>query len=384
MRVLQILPYYQPAYRYGGPVKSVHGLNKALVEAGVDVTQFTTNIDGTQDLDVPLGEEVLLDGVKVYYYSVQAPRSYIYSFQLKQALHKRLSTFELVHIHGLYVYPTTAAAHFCRHHQIPYLIAPRGMLDHDAMQTGNLVKKSRKRAYLNLMEKANLDGATALHFTAEEERRRSVYECSKERSVIVPNGLDVADFPLKEESDDTDTVLFLSRIHSHKGLDLLIPAFAEVIQQHPRARLRLVGPDNTNYFPQIQALITHYQLHDYVQYDGMLLGEEKIKALQQAALFVLPSFSESFGMSIVEALACGTPVVISDRVNIYREIEAAQCGVVTRREITEIANGILFLLQHPAEAKQMGLRGRALVEEKFTWTAVADSMKSVYQSIIEK
>lgn len=383
MRVLQILPYYHPAHRYGGPVISVHGLNKALVKAGVDVTQFATNIDGDHDLNVPLGEEVLLDGVKVYYYPVQVPRTYIYSSHLKQALQKTLATFDLVHIHGLYSYPTTAAARLCRSYNIPYIIAPRGMLDQYAMQTGDIIKKGRKRAYLSLVEKSNLDSATALHFTAEEERRRSVYDCHEERAVIVPNALNVAEFPLKEETGEADTVLFLGRIHPHKGLDLLIPAFAQVIKQYPQARLHLVGPDDVDYFSQIQTLIVQHQLNDYVQYDGMLLGEQKIKALQQATMFVLPSYSESFGMSIIEALACGTPVVISDRVNIYREIEAAQCGVVTKREVTEIAKGILFLLQHPAEAKQMGLRGRNLVEEKFTWTAVASTMKMVYQSILE-
>ncbi len=385
MRVLQILPYYQPAYRYGGPVKSVQGLNKALVQAGVDVTVFTTNIDGAQDLDVPLGKEVVIDGVKVYYYPVQKPRSYIYSPQLKQALQAHLSTFDLVHIHGLYVYPTAVAARLCRQYDIPYLIAPRGMLDEYAMQTGSAVKRGRKRTYLRLVERRTLDGAAAIHFTAEEERQQSLYACSAERAVIVPNALDVAEFPLKDEVDDsgeTDTVLFLSRLHPHKGLDILIPAFAQVVKQHPRARLRLVGPDNTHYFAHIQALITQYQLEDYVCYDGMLLGADKVSAMHGAFLFVLPSNSESFGMSIVEALACGTPVVISDRVNIYREIETARCGIVAKRDVTEFANGMLALLQNPTEAKQMGLRGRALVEEKFTWTAVADSMKTVYESIL--
>ena len=386
MRVLQILPYYQPAHQYGGPVRSVHGLNKALVQTGLDVTVFTTNINGVQDLAVPLGKEVLIDGVKVYYYPVQKPRSYIYSPQLKQALQACLPTFDLVHIHGLYVYPTITAARQCQHHNISYLISPRGMLDQYAMQTGSMFKRSRKKVYIRLIEQTTLDRAAAIHFTAEEERHQSLYACSAERAVMVPNALDLAEFPLKDRWDDggkTDTVLFLSRIHPHKGLDVLIPAFAQVVKQHPRARLRLVGPDTTNYLVQVKALIAQHQLEEYVQCDDMLLGSEKAKAMHGAFLFVLPSYSESFGMSIIEALACGTPVVISDRVNICREIEAARCGVVTSREVTAVANAILSLLQNPTKAKQMGLRGRALVEEKFTWTAVANSMKTVYQSILK-
>lgn len=387
MRVLQILPYYQPAYRYGGPIKSAHGLNKALVQAGVDVTVFTTNIDGAQDLDVPLGKEVQIDGVKVYYYPVQKPRSYVYSPQFKQALQAHLLSFHLVHIHGLYVYPTAVTAHLCRHYHIPYLIAPRGMLDKYAMQVGSAMKRGRKRSYLRLIEQTNLDNAAALHFTAEEERRHSLYACSEERSVIVPNSLDIAEFKWTNELEGvgeaaTDTVLFLSRIDPKKGLDILIPAFAKVVEQYPRARLRLVGPDNDGYFSEVEQLIIHYQMQKHIQYDGMLVGIEKIKAFHQASLFVLPSYSENFGNVVLEALACGTAVVISDRVNIYPEIQYADAGLVVSCDVDELAHAILELLNDPQRATEMSWRGKQLVEACYSLESVAKQMLVVYQAIL--
>ncbi len=388
MRILQLSPYYQPAYRYGGPVKSVHELNKALVQAGVDVTVFTTNIDGEQELNVPLEERVGIDGVKVYYYPVQKPRSYIYSSRLKHALQAHLPTFDLVHIHGLYLYPTAVTARLCRHYQIPYLISPRGMLDKYAMQMGNRIKRGIKHTYLHLIERSNLDGATALHFTTEEERRHSLYLCSEERSLIVPNSLNTDEFryihePTKTEETGVKTILFLSRINPKKGLDILIPAFAKIVKQHSRVRLRLVGPDDTNYFAEIQQLIAHYQIQPYVNYDGMLLGEEKTRAFEQASLFVLPSYSENFGNVVIEALACGTAVIISNRVNIYPEIQKADAGLVVRCDVDELADAILELLENPKRAAQMGNRGKNLVEAHYSSENVARQMLVGYQAIVK-
>lgn len=383
MRILHVTPYYLPAYRYGGPIYSVHGLCKALVHTGASVTVFTTNVDGDRDLDVPVETPVLIEGVTVYYYPVQRPRGYVYSARLRQALSARLSEFDLVHIHGLYLYPTAVAARLCRRFNIPYLIAPRGMLDSYAMKASSLPGRLRKQLYLRLIENRNLEGAVALHFTAHDELRHSLYSCAPERAAIVANGLDIDRFPLRNETAVCpDCVLFLGRIHPKKGLDLLIPAFAQVVKERPTARLRLAGPDNDGYLAHVKTLIAHYQLQDHVQYDGMLLGKEKENAMQRAALFALPSYSENFGIAVIEALAYGTPVLISNRINIHRDVIKARCGIVTACEVDAIAQGILQMLRYPSEASEMGQRGRRLVEVNYTWTAVARSMLSVYEKII--
>ncbi|MBI4243756.1 MAG: glycosyltransferase, partial [Planctomycetes bacterium] len=129
MKVLHVLPSFVPAYRYGGPVKGLFELCRSLVKHGVDITVFTTNIDGPGQLDVPVGDEVVLDGVKTHYFQIQNPRSYSYSEELSGALKNRVKDFDLVHIHSIFNWPSTSAMAFCRKFGVPYILRPAGMLE---------------------------------------------------------------------------------------------------------------------------------------------------------------------------------------------------------------------------------------------------------------
>lgn len=386
MKVLHVSPAYYPAHRYGGPIKSIHGLNRALVELGERVTVFTTNVDGPEMLDVPLGSPVDVDGVEVFYFPVAWPRAYLRAPCLDQALAQHVSAFDLVHIHGLYLYPTMAAARACRRQGVPYVISPRGMLDPHAI---HLRSTWKKKLYIWLVEKRNLRGAAALHFTASEEQQLVAQSGWRLPGFVVPNALNLAEFPELAEQDATgktigESVLFLSRIHPKKGLDLLIPAFAQVVAQRPGAKLHLVGPDEDGYLAQVKAWIASHKLEDHVTYAGMLLGQDKLHAYQQADLFVLPSYSENFGIVVIEAMACGKPVVITDRVNICQDVKQARAGLVTRCDANEIAQAILTLLADPVLAREMGRRGRKLVEEKFTWERAAAEMVGQYRQIVAR
>jgi glycosyltransferase involved in cell wall biosynthesis len=387
LKVLQVLPYYYPAHRYGGPVGSVHGLSRQLVKLGVDVTVFTTNIDGPQDLTVPLEREVLLDGVRVVYFPVGRPRFYVRSAEFAAAVSTRVDEFDLVHIHGLYLYPTLVSSRLCRQRAIPYIVAPRGMLDPYAIRGKSSFKK---RLYLWLFERRNLDGAAALHFTSTEEQRLAAVLGIRSPGFVVPNGLTMAEFPDKQPASSPNgmgrnrTIVFLGRIDAKKGLDLLVPAFARVVAAQPKAQLLLAGPDDRGYLSEVKGLIGRHGLQSSVSYAGMLLGEEKLEALRSAALLVLPSYSENFGMVVIEALACRTPVVITERVNIHREIVKAGAGLVTPCEVEALAGAMLYLLQNPDEARAMGTRGRTLIEERFSWENVAQAMMVEYEQVLAR
>jgi glycosyltransferase involved in cell wall biosynthesis len=324
----------------------------------------------------------------VFYFPVTWPRAYVRAPRLGRGLEHRVKAFDLVHIHGLYLYPTMAAARACRRKGVPYVISPRGMLDPNAIRLRSTWKK---RLYLWLIEKRNLRGATALHFTSSEEQRLVTQSGWQLPGFVVPNALDLADFPepsaeaddLADGSNGEESVLFLSRIHPKKGLDLLVPAFAQVVANRPGVNLHVAGPDENGYLAQVQAWVASFDLKDRVTYPGMLLGREKIRAFQQSDLFVLPSYSENFGIAVIEAMACGKPVVITDRVNICRDVEQAGAGLVTRCDSNEIAQAILTLLADPARAREMGRRGRKLVEEKFTWERAAARMLRMYHRILD-
>jgi glycosyltransferase involved in cell wall biosynthesis len=388
LRILQVLPYYYPAHRYGGPIQVVRGLGRELVDLGVDVTVFTTVRDGPRDLDVPIEREVNVDGLKVHYFPLDFPRSYVRSSACAAALGRRAKEFDLVHIHGIYLHPTAAASRMCRRQGVPYVISPHGMLDPYAINAKN---RWKKRLYLALVERKDLEHAAALHFTTAEEQRLAASLGIPFRSFVVPLGLDLAEFTGADTLSGADwqeddargaTVLFLSRIDPKKGLDLLIPAIARVAAARPATRLIIAGPDNNGYLRQVQRLVAQHRLQDRVTYPGMLLGDEKLRALRRADVFVLPSYSENFGIVVLEAMACSKPVVITNRVNIFREVVNSGSGLATPCDPEAIAKAILFVLDSPEQAREMGRRGRSLVEETFTWSSAAQRMLEQYARLV--
>jgi len=389
MRILHVVPSYIPAYRYGGPVKSIHEMARKLVELGVDVTVFTTNADGPEDLAVETGKETLVEGVKVIYFPVEKPRSYFRSTRLAQAVRDWVKEFDLVHINWLYVYPTMVAARECIRQKVPYIIAPRGMLDPNAIALKGTLKK---KLYLNLIEKKHLYGAAAVHFTADGEREQASSAGWKFNSIVVPNGLAISAYnPLPDgekfrtkfpELVDKKLVLFLGRLNYIKGLDLLAKAWPMVVEAVPDAHLVLAGPDDDGYADKVRAWLVEGGIESSATFTGMLLGEDKLAAFAAAEVFVASSYLESFGMAIVEAMACGKPVVITDRVNICRDVENAGAGFVTSCEPAKIAEALIAVLQNPAHGKEMGMKGRRLVEEKFTQESAAKQMLAAYEMIL--
>lgn len=389
MHILVVNPCYYPAHRYGGPVKSIHEMSRKLVELGLDVTVFTTNADGPDNLDVSPGNEKIIDGVKVYYYPIERPRSYFYSPQLAKALRERASDFDLMHINWLYVYPTMVAARECLRQRVPYIIAPRGMLDPNAIVLKGTLKK---RLYLNLVERKHLYGADSVHFTAEGERQQALAAGWKLKSIVVPNGVDISAYGLSNEGGHLFTrfpelsgkkiVLFLGRLNYIKGLDLLAGAWPMVVAAVPDAHLVLAGPDDDGYSEKVKGWLLDGGVETSSTFTGMLLGEDKLAALATSNVFVASSYLESFGMAIVESMACGKPVVITDRVNICRDVEQAGAGLITSCDPADIARALIAVLQNPDLGSDMGSNGRRLVEERFTWNSAAKQMLAAYENIL--
>ena len=190
MRVLHVVPSYYPAVRYGGPIVSVHALCKALVRRGHDVHVFTTNVDGQANSNVPVGVPVEMDGVKVWYFPVPLLRRLYWSPRLGQALQLQMRSFDIVHMHSVFLWPTWAAARAATRHGVPYVVAPRGMLVADLIR-----RKSRllKTAWIRLIERGNLERAAAIHVTSRiEGDDLAAFNLRLPPVHIVPNGVDAA------------------------------------------------------------------------------------------------------------------------------------------------------------------------------------------------
>lgn len=385
MRILHVIATLAP--RYGGPPKDCFELCRELARRGDEVAIYTTNIDGDGDLEVPLEEPQRVEGVEIRYFPGRWLRAYAFSLPLARALRVAIPRYDIVHIHALYLFSSLVAAHYCQRFGVPYLVKPHGVLDPYLYRR----HRGRKWIYEMLVERRNLRRAAAIHFTTVEERELTRPLRLKTPGVVVPIGVDLEEYgdgvpgAFREAWPQTHgkiIILFLGRLNFKKGLDLLAHAFGPVGRQRDDVHLVLAGPEDAGYGARVRRWLEAEGVARKVTFTGMLLGADKLSAFRAADLFVLPSYSENFGLSVVEALACEVPVVISNKVNIWREVEEAQAGLVVDCEAGALGSALVALLGDPVRRKAMGRRGRRLVEARFTWQAVGPRMTQVYREIV--
>lgn len=383
MRLIHVVPTYAPAWRYGGPIRSVHGLCRALAARGHEVHVFTTSVDGPGDLDVPIGRAVDLDGVSVTYFASRHLRRLYWSSGMGRALEQFVPSCDVVHLHSVFLWPTWAAAQAARRHRVPYGISPRGMLVPDLVRRKSRLAKS---AWIALIERRNIEAAAFLHVTsALEAHEAGRFGMRLPELAVIPNGVggefgeeDASALP--ELLADAPFLLFVGRVNWKKGLDRLIPALASV----PEANLVVAGNDEEEYVPALQAIASKAGVAGRVRFVGEVRGWAKAELMRRAALLVLPSYSENFGNVVLEAMAEGCPVAVTAGVGLAPTVAAAGAGVVLPDEPAGMGAMIASLLADDKRRHEMGARGRKLVEERFSWDAVAAGMEAVYERLAGK
>ncbi len=393
MKILHLIASI--AKEYGGPSKACIEMCNAIGSRGHSVELYSTDIAGQKSLSTADLQENLNENVKLRVFPGLWPRFWKPSLVMAWALHKHIAEFDLVHIHSLYLFHNLAGGYFCRKYGVPYIIRPHGTLD------PFLYNRHRWRKFLmeNLFENRNLKNAAAIHFTTEEEMELARPHTFETPGIVIPNGLHIEEYkqlPEKgafrqqyPETAGKKLILFFSRINFKKGLDLLIPAYIRLAKQHPEYHLVLVGPDDSNLIPGIirqlnQAGLSTDGEKKRVTITGMITGKSKLAALNDADVFVLPSYSENFGIAVIEAMICALPVVISDKVNIWREVVADGAGIAGPCDREWFAREIDNLLQNPDLQKKMGEHGIESVKKRYSWNQIALQLESAYTEIIAR
>ncbi|MEG4036669.1 hormogonium polysaccharide biosynthesis glycosyltransferase HpsP [Microcoleus sp. S36b_A4] len=400
MRILQIIPSISLVY--GGPSQMVLGLSAALAAKNIDVTIITTDSNGDigqLPLDVPLNQPIQQNGYQIIYFRCYPWRRYKFSLSLLQWLNENARQFDLAHIHALFSPVTTFAATIARYHKLPYIMRPCGMLDPADLQK----KKRLKQIYATLLERPNLAGAAAIHFTSKEEAKISErfgwgstgkmpvprdLDCTGKmpvpRDLVIPLGVTAGLFPKRLRESEVPIILFMSRIEPKKGLDLLISALESILASGIEFHFILAGsnPQDADYETQIKVQIQNSSLAKYTRITGFVSGDLKVELLTKADLFVLPSYYENFGIAVAEAMAAGVPVAISDRIHIAEDIQQAEAGWVEPLEIGAIANSIKSALLNPEERQRRGLNGKEYARKHYNWDAIAQQTIDAYQEIL--
>jgi glycosyltransferase involved in cell wall biosynthesis len=382
LKVLHVIPSVGPLR--GGPSVMVQTMARGLSRSGVEVHVATTDDNGRERLDVPLGLPVVEEGVTYWYFPRQT-RLYTFSWPLSRWLARHVGDYDVVHIHALFSYVAMPTAFWCRHDGIPYVVRPLGTLNRWGVHHRH---PWLKQLSLRLVERRMLSGAAVVHYTSEQERLEAADLGLVDRSVVIPNAVDMTMVPSGSlagrfrarypQLADRLVLLFLSRLDAKKGLNLLLPAFARVRRQYPRAVLVLVGNGDPALVAQLQHEATRLGIDADLLWTGFLTGEDKWAALADADLFVLPSYSENFGVAVVEAMACGLPVVVSDQVGIQQEIAAAQAGLVVRCEVEALAAACSQLLGDAELRAVLGRNGQALARQEFTLETVTERLVGLY------
>ena len=384
MRILQIVPSI--ALVYGGPSQMVRGLSAALAKQGVDLTILTTDSNGDTGqapLDVPLNQPVAEEGYTVRYFRCSPFRRYKFSVELLNWLWQHASEFDLAHIHALFSPVTSCAATVARTRKLPYILRPLGTLDPADLRK----KKQLKQLYATVLERPNIAGAAALHFTSQQEAQTSERFGVSTRDIIMPLGVNPIE-PLAEvtPNEDTPVILFMSRIEPKKGLNLLIPALEQVLAAGYQFEFVLAGsnPQDPNYEAQIQNKIQQSPLAAGTKITGFVTGSQKTALLQQADLFVLPSYYENFGIAVAEAMVAGVPVIISDGVHIWEDVKQAEAGWVGSCEVEGIAALVKSALGDCEERHRRGSNAKAYARKHYSWDAIAQQMIQVYDQMIHQ
>ena len=376
MRILTICPHYVPAYHFGGPLNVAHSLSAALVEAGHEVTVCTTNLKTHREvLDVPVDTPLMVDGVEVFYEPVAWFRYWGFSPRLWRRMVREVKRADVVLVHAHYQFANWAGARLARSAGKPYVIFAHGSLHFQGISH----QKARlKQLYLAVMERLNFQQALFIAFNAPEEREGSRFG---ELGKVIPSGIDPAKFAamprpgyfreLFPQLQDKLFILFLGRLDiRQKGLDLLIPAFARLKRVYPGVHLVLAGPDEDAGGKLIGQLARRHGVEEAVTLTGLISGREKLAALQDADLLVLPSRFEGLSIALLEALYAGLPVVVTDRVGLWREVEKNRCGLVASFDEDSLAAALNHIAAAP-DRREMGQRGRQLVASGYTWDRIA-------------
>lgn len=407
LKILSISPGYFPAIKFGGVVTAVHGLNKALVEAGCSVTCFssTCSLDETQSWTMP----IMVDGVEVWYFDyikwLEGPNHWQCSVALWKALNSQVPKFDIVHINCIWNFPSSAAAYVCRKLNKPYVITLHGMLYPAVIKNGWIYKYP----YWGLITRHDIKHAASVHFTTTDEMEKCQSICGPiNRQCVIYNGVDTDDFKalpppayLREkypELKNKKVILILGRINWKKGFDILIPAFSQYYTKDKRVHLLIVGGDEGGYkktvIDQVNRAKLSYVDHTVtdkrdkatvspcITFAGMLTGYEKHAAYTGSDVFVLPSYSENFGLVVAEAMFCNCPVVISDQVGISKEIKEHQAGEIVTTTGSDVLRGLQKVLEDPEYALNLANNGKNMVQSLFDQKSIARQMCKVFNECL--
>jgi len=387
LRILHAVASLAP--RHGGPTEAALGMVRALRGEGVDARILSTNDDIGGALEVPLEQWTEHEGVPCCFVPRIKARQhtlvgFTYSPRYPRWLREHGREFDFIHVHTVFSHPASSAMRVAHELGIPSAVRPLGQLCRWSMtQRGWL-----KRLQLALMTRRNINRTRFIHCTSRMEAEETSDLGFASPCQVMPHGIDLppivdgARMALRHALGvpaDRKLVVFMSRFHEKKGIELLLTACAGARETFD---LVLAGTGDEAYVATLKQQVAAAGLDARVHWSGFVQGHAKWQLLQGGDVFVLPSHSENFGIVVVEALACGLPVIISDQVALRDEVTQHDLGAVVPLDAAALRQALDDLLASDERRQAMRTRCLAAAREHFSWSAAAQRLITTYTSCL--
>jgi glycosyltransferase involved in cell wall biosynthesis len=376
MRILEVVDLFSPSH--GGSAVVPYQLSRQLSKNGHKVTIYASKTRLTQTYIN------LLPEVRVHAFNTWLSLA---NFQVTPGLigkaRNEVKHFDIIHMHNYRTFQNVVVHHYAKKYGVPYVLQAHGSLT-TFFQRGWLKRVFDTAWGYRILK----DAAKVLAVTKAEAEQYQSMKVSEGKIELVPHGVDLSEYenlPEKGEfrrrynlGNDQRIILYLGRIDKIKGLDLLAGAFADLARLRDDIKLIIAGPDG-GYLRTLRRLVSDLRIGDTVVFTGPLYGLEKLKAYVDADVYVLPSSYEIFGITVLEACACGTPVAITDRCGIAEAIKG-QAGLVVSYDKDQLKEELVHMLSDDRVRHESGERGRLLVCEKFNWQKIVEQVERVYEA----
>lgn len=363
MKIIQICAAYKPAYIYGGPTMSVAKLAEELVKVKQDVVVLTTTANGAEELPVKTGEAQIVDGVNVHYFKRLTKDHTHFSPALLWHLHHLLSAekeeIPVVHIHAWWNLVSLLSCAIAHLHGAKTIVSPRGMLTQYTLgnRNGKIKKLMHRLIGKPLLAKCHI------HATSLQEQHDVAAVTPYKSCTVIPNFVALPTTTVTQHRNTTQfNMLFLARIEEKKGLDILFEALAQLsIPYH----LRIAGTGSESYISKLKTLATQLNINKNITWLGHVSNTEKFKLLAQQQLMVLTSANENFANVVIESLAVGTPVLVSNKVGLSNYIEDKNLGWVVNLQPTEIAASITSIYNNDSMRLSINNEAPQIIAQDF-------------------
>jgi len=388
MKILQVTPFFKPLWESGGVARVAYDISHNLHENGHDVTVYTTN-RSIYPSDLPTNRATCVDGMNVYYFEnlrkyIRGVTPPVMPYRMPAVAKREVAGFDLVHIHDHRTMLTVIASHYARKYGVPYVLQAHGALPQDTGST-------RMKRLFDLLwaKKVILGAAGVIALNETEAERYRTLGVAEEKIAIVPNGIDLAEYPDLPTrgrfraawgiDGATKVVLYLGRLDPTKGIDLLIRSFAEVAREFDDAVLMLVGGD-MGYNDEFRQRIRSLGLDDRVVFTGFVSKEDKMAAYTDADVFVTPSFT-GFPVTFLEACLCGTPIVTTGHGDLLGWVDNT-VGFNTGYTPEALAGAIEHLLADDALRARFSEQAKELVRTRYNWQAIVHDIETLYADVV--